>query len=424
MRISRVQLVPLVVLSAACSASWAEWVQPSQQITTGIYTLLAKGGDLYAGTDGYGAFRSSDRGDTWDSINTGFPERQGVYTFAEFGGRLFAGTYNGVYYSSDNGKNWTRSDHTNWQYLHVVGLAGNGKFLFATSNQDYSVAVNGGLFRSADSGLTWTPVNKGFTATIWINTIVQHNTALYVGTSGEGIFRSTDNGETWTPFNAGLPAKLEFDPRRFLSKDDRLYLGTGNGVYVLAAGSNTWKRISKGLPDGYLITSFAAYGNHLFAGSSPFDGGGVFHSADNGASWKRVSSPDSEPLQVASLAVLGDELFASTGEGACGELGCHGSFGRIWKFSLPSLLGTTANSPREPGARQTKWQRMVVPGENIGFEIGSRSYISMKVHDASGKLVSSLVDRQYGPGKYSVPFESAVPSKGPFFIRFQARSSN
>jgi len=65
---------------------------------------------------------------------------------------------------------------------------------------------------------------------------------------------------------------------------------------------------------------------------------------------------------------------------------------------------------------------MVVPGENIGFEIESRSFVTMKVHDASGKLVSFLVDGQFGPGKQSVPFESAVLTKGPFFIQFRARS--
>src|SRR6185436_8839644 len=125
MRIGRMQTSSLAILAAVASSSLAQWEPSSRQINSGVYTLLASDGALYAGTDGDGAFGSSDRGGTWNTLNAGFPERQGVYTFAEFGGRLFAGTYNGVYYSTDQGLNWTRSNHENWKVFNVLGLAGN-----------------------------------------------------------------------------------------------------------------------------------------------------------------------------------------------------------------------------------------------------------------------------------------------------------
>jgi photosystem II stability/assembly factor-like uncharacterized protein len=411
------------MLAVVASASLAQWETSSGQIKAGVYTVQAMDGVLYAGTDGDGAFRSSDRGATWNPLNNGYPE--GTYSFAEFGGRLFAGTYDGVYYSSDHGLNWTRSNHDNWKVLHVVALAGNGSFLFATSNQEWRYPNNGGLFRSADSGLTWTPVNKGFTATIWINTLAQHKNALYVGTSGEGAFRSSDNGNTWTPFNKGFTEGAKSNPRYFFPHDDKLYAGTGSGVYVLSTGSDAWKRISKGLQQDMLITSIVTYGNHLFAGASMGDAGGVFHSADGGASWKRITNGlDSNPLNVISLAVMGDELFASTGESVCGEMGCNGSLGTIWKVSIPRLLGLPTNSRTKPDAKQTRWQKIAVPGHEISFEVRSRSFISLKVHDATGKSVSSMVERQFAPGKYTIPFEPEGLSKGPYFIQWRAQGMN
>lgn len=381
-------------IALAASAASAQWTEHSSPITAGIYSLYVKDGAIYAGTDGQGAFRSKDRGETWEPLNAGFPERPGVYRFAEFGGRFFAGTYDGVYYSADHGETWTRSNHQGWSYLHVVDMAANGRFLFATSNREFKYPYNFGIFRSADSGLTWTKVINGFTATIWINTLESHRNALYVGTSGEGIFRSADDGETWVPYNKGLPAGLDFDPRYFFSHGDRLYVGTDNGVYVLAGESDTWKRISKGFPDDYLITSFAAYGTHLFAGASPMNGGGVWHSADQGATWRRISKPESNPWQVASLAVLGDELFASTGENVCGELGCGGSVGGIWKASIPGLLGITPINPRAPEAGRTLrgktvWEKVAEPGRRIRFESTGPSRIGLKARDAMGKRVGS-----------------------------------
>lgn len=356
---SWMRIGPLAILLVPVSAPWAQWTPPSGPITAGIYTLLARDGALFAGTDGQGAFRSQDRGATWETVNAGFPERQGVYAFAGYGGRLFAGTYDGVYYSGDNGKGWIRSNHENWPALHVVALAGLGKFLFAPSNMEFKFPYNRGIFRSADSGLTWTPVNNGFTATIWINTLARHTDALFVGTSGEGVFRSTDSGESWTPFNKGLPDPIDTDPRSFFSQGDKLYAGNNHGVYVLSGGNDSWTRISKGLPDPVLITSIAAYGSHLFAGSALEFGGGVFHSADGGASWRRVGKGGPQPVSVASLAVLGDELFASTGETTCGELGCNGSTGGVWSVSIPRLLGTTAMV--SPAAGQPLWKRLANP---------------------------------------------------------------
>lgn len=356
-----IQTVPLAILVASMCAPLAQWVQPSQEIKAGIYALLAKDGALFAGTDGQGAFRSRDRGTTWEAINVGFPERPGVYSFSGFGGRLLAGTYNGVYHSTDNGDNWIQSNHDNWQAKHVVALAGNGKYLFATSSMEYLYPYNKGIYRSADSGLTWTRVTNGFTAIYWINTLAQHQGALYVGTSGQGVFRSTDNGDVWTPFNTGLQDISDTDPRCFFSKENRLYAGSNDGIYVLAGGNNSWTRISRGLPEFTLITSIVAYENHLFAGSANQYGGGIFHSANEGSSWRRVAGGESQPSAVASLAVMGDELFASTGEVTCGELGCNGSMGGVWKVSLPRLLGTTAIASRPPDAGQIPWEKVAHP---------------------------------------------------------------
>lgn len=414
----------LAIVSVAVSAPSAQWVQPSQQITTGIYTLFAKDGELFAGTDGAGAFRSTDLGATWEPMNEGFPASQGVYAFREFGGRLFAGTYDGVYHSVDAGRHWIRSNHENWRVLHVVAMAGNGGFLFAPSNREFRYPYNGGIFRSADSGLTWTPVNNGFTATIWINTFAQHKNALYVGTSGEGVFRSADDGEAWAPFNRGLPAELSgIDTRCLYATGDKLYLGTSDGVYALAASGNSWTRSSRGMPDQTLITAIVAYGNHLFAGFSHTFGGGIYHSDDGGASWQLIDNPrGSEPPRVASLAVLGDQLFVGTGQSSCGELGCDGSIGSFWRLSIPRLLGVTATGPRDPRDGRTMWQRLAVPGRDIGFEIASRAYVTLEVHDAAGNRVTSLADRQFLPGRHSVPFAGEDLAKGPYFIRFRARS--
>ncbi len=63
----------------------------------------------------------------------------------------------------------------------------------------------GGVWKSPDSGQTWTAINTGL-ASLNIRALAmspRDSHLLYAGTNGSGLYRSTDAGATWTP----LPLK-------------------------------------------------------------------------------------------------------------------------------------------------------------------------------------------------------------------------
>jgi len=62
------------------------------------------------------------------------------------------------------------------------------------------------VFRSTDSGGTWTASNARMT-NLYVNALAINSatpTTLYAGTDG-GVFESFDAGGTWAAINAGLP---------------------------------------------------------------------------------------------------------------------------------------------------------------------------------------------------------------------------
>jgi uncharacterized protein (TIGR03437 family) len=181
---------------------------------------------------------------------------------------------------------------------------------FVLSGTDVFAATDGGIFRSATDGASWTPASNGL-AGQFISSLANNGTALFAGTygasqlAGAGLFRSTDNGATWTPANNGL------------SGQNILSLGTnGSTVFagVVAGGAfrstdngATWTNASNGLGT-QRVYAFAALGNNVFAGTLT---GGVFRSADNGANWTPVNTGLVIP-SIGSLAVSGTTLFAGT----------------------------------------------------------------------------------------------------------------
>ena len=124
------------------------WNAVNDQVTDngnpiGKYTLVVSNtGDFFAGTVGYGVYRSTDYGATWVQLNNGIPDGTSrfVHSFAfDATGGVYAGTSDGLFYSTDNCNSWTKISLPNSECTGVW-INSNGT-LFGNSR---------GLFRSTD----------------------------------------------------------------------------------------------------------------------------------------------------------------------------------------------------------------------------------------------------------------------------------
>ena len=96
----------------------------------------------------------------------------------------------------------------------------------------------GGVFKSTDGGGNWSTVNTGLTATGVYALAIDPQTpaTLYAGTDGGGVFKSTDGGANWSAVNTGLTNTyvyaLAIDPQTPAT----LYAGTYGGVFKSTHG--------------------------------------------------------------------------------------------------------------------------------------------------------------------------------------------
>ncbi len=199
----------------------------------------------------------------------------------------------------------------------VTGVTGGGAVFYFGS-------VDGGIWKTTDAGITWTPVFDGQPiASIGALEVAPSDpNVIYVGTgesdirsalsSGDGVYKSSDGGQTWR--NIGLRdsrqiSRIVIDPRN----PDVVYVGVlghaygpndTRGVYKSTDGGATWTHVldkgsSVGVSD---LAIAAATPNILFAGTwnahrPPWStypplggpGGGIYRSTDSGATWTQLT---------------------------------------------------------------------------------------------------------------------------------------
>ena len=112
----------------------------------------------------------------------------------------------------------------------------------------------GGMCISDDDGCTWRPTLQGLCTSHFVIDFATaaNQRTIYAAMTGKGVYKSTDSGETWTPCNRGLPE--ENYAYRLTLADGKLYLITvrvhgatrniPGKLYVSDDGAASWREIA------------------------------------------------------------------------------------------------------------------------------------------------------------------------------------
>ena len=193
----------------------------------------------YMGTTGGGLWKTTNAGGQWENISDGFFEMGSVGAVA-------------VAQSSP----------------HIV-YCGMGEH----APRGVMTSYGDGMYKSNDGGKTW--IKLGLEKTQHISRIIVHPTnpdivyvaaqgALYAPNEERGVYRSMDGGKTWEKIlyvDEGTgAAELSMDANNPLvlyaamwehqRKPNKVISGgPGSGLYKSTDGGNTWKEMTKGLPE-------------------------------------------------------------------------------------------------------------------------------------------------------------------------------
>lgn len=299
----RYMLLSLVAMTCfGAVVAQAQWTQTNGP-WTGNYlpSIFVDGETVLAGTQ-YGIYRSTDGGDLWEHSYSDTPSGT-VISFAANGNVYFAGTtLEGVFRSADLGRSWNPINN-GLTDLHVRALevSPDRRLLYAGTSE--------GVFRSTDNGTTWKPSSEGLTNLgVRCLLIKGDGQTMYAGTD-KGLFRSTNKGDFWVRVDGGVTNYVEA-----LAYTGNIIIAvTLEGVFRSTNGGDWWTQSTMGLPttNAYDV---AVVGATIFIGTPE----GVFTSKDGGARWSEVSSglPDAPVFRVFAIGSTEDGmLFAGTDGG-------------------------------------------------------------------------------------------------------------
>lgn len=268
---------------------------PSQ--SGGVTSLLWLPDDLLGVGTSRGQFYSTlDGGATWSKGGQGLPSRGGLLDLAVVtqpdGSRQFvAATWNGLYHSSDEGRQWTHFSPTVGDTDPQLLLNVDGAVLLGTQQ---------GLFRWQPTEQSWVALPYEFPS--GIGSLVAHPNnpeILYVGTTSDGLYSSDDGGETWVQLPSrsfGIP-DLAIDPK---NPDHLFLLAAWERVYESHDGGQHWVARWDGLGDVIETVSLAIdpHEPFIYVGTET----GLFRGLDN-QPWQPMASDLADQSILALLTV-------------------------------------------------------------------------------------------------------------------------
>ena len=216
--------------------------------------------------------------------------------------RIFATSDNQIYAISRTSMYKLSEDGTSWMNVNA-SVHSNMYRSPLTEHQGviYSVNTNE-IFASTDDGETWNRFCSrpdGDAVGLIIKENTQENFVMYLALKNHGVFRSANAGKEWIPLNNDLTGDRI---TAVASVENSLFIGTNRNLHRLNSG--VWNQIP--LDPLKTVHAMAVFENNLYVVTGPdFLSSDynqlnsptemsrkIFHSADTGSTWREITPED------------------------------------------------------------------------------------------------------------------------------------
>ncbi|HEX9656549.1 MAG TPA: T9SS type A sorting domain-containing protein [Bacteroidota bacterium] len=444
-------------LSTDAGATWMDASPLLDGVPTEVNTIttVIDNNTILLGTSGHSPLRSADLGQLWNQSSIGFVATHVIRGVVDDQQRIIISTqFDGVH--TWDGAAWQAESGTLPPDDYVARL-GIDEIQVVRAG-----TTRNGLWQSTNSGGTFSQTLFDASLGEGFGGIVSIPTKTYAGAKGGNIWR-LDVGGSWQQWGSiGLNNVIDMGHRES-GGTDYWYAAGGRFPGSTTIGQNLWEAVDTSQTWSDLgpfspretFTSLAVNADYIYG---PTETNEIYERPFATSNWNVTPSvgPNITSRYV-GLYEVGAETYAFVGTSdgiATREAGTSNNWGLLaslpqgikeisWghvkivstdaEYTVGSYGGgvfvgsvpTSVDSRQELPSASALFQNYpnpFNPSTKIGFRIGDRGFVSLKVYDLLGREVATLVNQEKSPGSYDVIFKESGLSSGVYFYRLQAGS--
>lgn len=388
--------------------TWVEQDIPSSIITRSIFFI-----DEYNGWAIYddGIMKTTD-GQNWDFIPVEEDLKKIFFINKDTG--WVVGTYHAkIYKTNDGGITWTRK---------LSGVNGWLEDVFFVNNNLGFCVGSDQIIKTVDGGESWQRIDPGtihFLSSVYFT---DENNGYVVGDRAL-IYSTVDGGENWVQYSvSGMPEYVTLLDVKFINQKVGWIVGKDGTILKTTNGNETNNNsiLELTYPNGDEI--FEPNDTLLITWiSENVDNVKIHYSIDIGQSWSIVTdstvnsgkylwivpqyNSDSCLIKISNLA---NEDIYDTSDNV---------FSIVLPTSIP--IDISSQVPLKFIVMQN-YPNPFNPSTKIKYSIPQKNHVSLKIYNALGKEIITLVNGINSAGNYEVTFDGSNIASGIYFYQIKA----
>jgi photosystem II stability/assembly factor-like uncharacterized protein len=380
----------LMITTLTIAQNWQNQNSNTSNQLKGIQMISANEG--WACGDAGTMLHTINAGSTWSTITlTGSDLHQIVFKDANTG--IVVGDNGTIFTTTNSGTNWISKNSSTSLQLRGACFAGGSTF--------FAVGDDGATVKSTDDGNTWTTLNSGTTERLLCVTAVDQN--VWVGARNGLMLFSSNGGTTFSSMSN--PATDDIKDIQFIDAPIGFACGSNSFFMFTSNGGASWTSRSSGIQVGL-------NGLHFVNQSKGWTVGGVgtlYSTTNAGQNWVLESTPTIQDINSI-------HSFDEVNAWAVGNIGAI-----VTNYTPTTGIESNGNNVTNFMLEQN-YPNPFNPSTRISFNLLSREFVTLKVYNALGSEVATLLKENLPGGYYEIEFNGYGLQSGVYFYELSSNN--